>query len=78
MRNDWQLPQTEDTQPSIQSTITSPYGFLDQYTGHFRHVGYTENEINELGPEADTVPISERRRLRELHENDKFDEEHYL
>ncbi|THH08268.1 hypothetical protein EW146_g9049, partial [Bondarzewia mesenterica] len=77
--NDWQLPQSvPEPLPSLHTTREKPYGFLDAYTGYFRHVSDTENEVNELGPDAETVPPIERRALRVAHENAKWDEEHYM
>jgi protein SHQ1 len=37
-----------------------------------------ENEVNELGADAESCPASERRRLRIQHENTKWDEEYYM
>lgn len=55
-----------------------PYGFLDMYSGYFKHVTYTENEINELGSDAEFCSPQERRAKRIKHENEKWDEEHYM
>ena len=48
------------------------------YSGYFSHVSHTENEVNELGPDADARTPFGRRRLREKHEEEKWDEEHYM
>lgn len=48
------------------------------HTGYFRHVAHTENEVNELGPDAETLPEDERRTRRLAHEEAKWDEEHYM
>lgn len=48
------------------------------YSGYFRHVSHTENEVNELGADADVRTPFERRQLREKHEDEKWDEEHYM
>lgn len=48
------------------------------HSGYFRHVEHTENEVNELGVDAETCPPDERRRRRIKHEEDKWDEEHYM
>ncbi|KAI0303359.1 SHQ1 protein-domain-containing protein [Multifurca ochricompacta] len=69
--NGWTIPQTiSDTLP--------PYGFLNAYTGYFLHVATTENEINELGADAETLSLSERRNRRLKHEDSKWDPEHYM
>lgn len=39
---------------------------------------YTENEVNELGDEAEICTKDERRSRRVNHEDEKFDEEHYM
>lgn len=48
------------------------------YTGYFRNVGHTENEVNELGGDAERILPAQRRTLRREHENKKWDEEHYM
>ncbi|KAI0062187.1 SHQ1-domain-containing protein [Artomyces pyxidatus] len=73
--NDWQLPQA--VPEPLHTSLAKPYGFLDMYTGYFRHVANTENEINELGADAETLPSTERRRRRIAHEESKWDEEYY-
>ncbi|CAK5264920.1 unnamed protein product [Mycena citricolor] len=77
--NDWQLPQQvpSDDYP-ISMTLTHPYGFLSRYGGYFKHAQHTENEINELGGQAETLSLRERRSRRVQHENAKWDEEHYM
>lgn len=42
------------------------------------HVGHTENEINELGDNAENCDLDDRRKLRIRHEDAKWDEEHYM
>ncbi|KAF7308418.1 CS domain-containing protein [Mycena chlorophos] len=77
--NDWQLPQTvPDDTPSISLALSMPYGFLNRHSGYFAHVGHTENEINELGADAERSTPQERRQKRFKRENDKFDEEYYM
>ena len=77
--NDWQLPQAvPDSLPQLHTSTEHRYGFLDMHSGYFRHVEHTENEVNELGPDAESCPPAERRRRRLKHEDDKFDEEHYM
>lgn len=77
--NDWQLPQTvPDPLPDLHSSLAKPYGFLNLHTGFLRHVVNTENEVNVLGPDAETLPPSERRRLRLEKEEKKWDEEYYM
>lgn len=78
-QNDWQLPQeVPQPLPELRTSIQSTYGFLDMYSGYFRHVSHTENEVNELGADADVRTVFERRQLREKHEEEKWDEEHYM
>lgn len=48
------------------------------YTGFFRHVGLSGNEVNELGEDSETMSESERRTRRIAHEEQKWDEEHYM
>ncbi|KAF7791274.1 hypothetical protein EIP86_002288 [Pleurotus ostreatoroseus] len=76
-QNDWQLKQ-EVPEPTIKTRAEVPYGFLSRYTGYFRHVQHTENEVNELGAEAETLSFAERRRKRMEHEEEKWDEEYYM
>ncbi|KAJ7143801.1 SHQ1-domain-containing protein [Mycena epipterygia] len=77
--NDWQIPQEVSTdEPFITTTITQTYGFLNLYSGYFKHVSHTENEVNELGSDAETCTIQERRVRRWKHEDEKWDEEHYM
>ncbi|KAG9125031.1 hypothetical protein FRC07_009229 [Ceratobasidium sp. 392] len=80
--NDWQIEQTapdEDLDaPSISTSTRTAYGFLDLHTGYFVHVTSTENEVNELGTEAENATPARRRELREENEENKWDEEHYL
>ncbi|KAF8682436.1 SHQ1 protein [Rhizoctonia solani] len=81
-QNDWQIDQEApddellDAGPSI-STCT-PYGFLNLHTGYFTNVIHTENEVNELGAEAENSTLARRRQLREASEEAKWDEEHYI
>ncbi|EPT05845.1 hypothetical protein FOMPIDRAFT_1026741 [Fomitopsis schrenkii] len=77
--NDWQL--TQEVPEPLSQLKTSPeyrYGFLDMHTGYFRHVGHTENEINELGADAETISPGERHKRRLKHEDEKWDEEYYI
>jgi len=77
--NDWQLPQSlPGPLPTLHLSTERPYGFLDSYSGYLRHVTHTENEINELGADAETCPVEERRKRRLEHEDAKWDEEHYM
>jgi protein SHQ1 len=77
--NDWQFPQTvlESSSP-LQLSTKRYYGFLDMYTGYFTHVAHTENDVNELGSEAESCLPEERRAKRLQHEEVKWDEEHYM
>ena len=54
------------------------YGFLNAYTGYFTHVTSTENEVNELGSMTEDLTAQERRAQRLKHENEKWDEDHYM
>jgi len=74
--NDWTFEQ--QVPPSIETTIHRQYGFLDMYSGYFRHVQYTENEVNDLGADAETCSVQDRRARRIKCENEKWDEEYYL
>ncbi|KAF7303612.1 CS domain-containing protein [Mycena indigotica] len=77
--NDWQIPQTiPDESSSISLSLTQSYGFLNRYTGYFTHVAHTENEVNELGAEAERLTPGERRQKRFDREDDKFDDEYYM
>lgn len=80
--NAWTIPQTvpesPDPLPPLETSRQKPYGFLNAYTGYFLHVGTTENEINELGVDAETLIPSERRIRRLRHEESKWDPEHYM
>ncbi|KAH7877617.1 SHQ1-domain-containing protein [Lentinula edodes] len=77
-KNDWQLFQ--DVPPAEQPTlrVSAQYGFLDMYTGYFTNVTYTENEVNELGSEAEALTRLQRRQRRIKHEDEKWDEEYYM
>ena len=48
------------------------------YSGYLTHVALTENEVNELGADAETMTPQMRRERRIAHENEKWDEEHYM
>lgn len=78
--NNWQIEQTlsSDDSPSVSASTKIAYGFLDLHTGYFAHVTHTENEVNELGAEAENATLARRRELREANEDNKWDEEYYL
>ncbi|KAG8733390.1 hypothetical protein FRC12_018901, partial [Ceratobasidium sp. 428] len=80
--NDWQIEQTAPDEvlgaPSISTGTRTAYGFLNLHTGYFVHVTSTENEVNELGAEAENTTVARRQELREINEENKWDEEHYL
>ncbi len=77
--NSWTIPQTvPDLPQALETSLRKPYGFLNAYTGYFLHVGNTENEINELDVDAETLSPSERRIRRLSHEESKWDPEHYM
>ncbi|OAX36605.1 SHQ1-domain-containing protein [Rhizopogon vinicolor AM-OR11-026] len=77
--NDWQFPQTVAESPSpLQMSTKRYYGFLDMHTGYFTHIAHTENDVNELGNEAESCLPDERRAKRLKHEEIKWDEEHYM
>ncbi|KAK0197257.1 SHQ1 protein-domain-containing protein [Armillaria mellea] len=76
-QNDWQIPQTvPDLLPSLH--LSTSYGFLNRHSGYFVHVTHTENEVNELGAEAEQLSPEERHHKRIEHEDDKWDEEYYM
>lgn len=77
--NDWTIPQTvPDTLPTLETSLHKPYGFLNACTGYFLHVATTENEVNELGADAETLSPPDRRARRLQHEDSKWDPEHYM
>ncbi|KAH7340356.1 SHQ1 protein-domain-containing protein [Rhizoctonia solani] len=80
--NDWQIEQVapDDELPDVgvSTSTRTAYGFLDLHTGYFVNVVHTENEVNELGAEAENSTIARRRQLRETSEEAKWDEEHYM
>jgi protein SHQ1 len=59
-------------------SLQAQYGFLDMHSGYLNHATHTENEVNELGDDAEICTKAERRRRRLKHEDEKFDEEHYM
>lgn len=64
--------------PQLATTRQRTYGFLNMHSGYFRHVTHTENEVNELGIDAETLDEDERRRKGEERVNKKFVEDYYL
>jgi protein SHQ1 len=48
------------------------------HSGYLKHAIHTENEVNELGDVAESCSKAERRSRRLKHEDEKFDEEHYM
>lgn len=79
VKNDWQLPQqVPEPLSSLKTEISSRYGFLNRHSGYFEHISYTENEVNELGANAETLETPDRRAKRLEHEDEKWDEEYYL
>ncbi|ETW85517.1 hypothetical protein HETIRDRAFT_443514 [Heterobasidion irregulare TC 32-1] len=76
--NDWQLPQFVPAPTSFHTALQKPYGFLDAYTGYFRHVAESPNEANALGPDAETLSPADRRARRVAQEDAQWDEEHYM
>ncbi|KAJ8517564.1 hypothetical protein ONZ45_g5294 [Pleurotus djamor] len=76
--NDWQISQSVPEAAPIQLGPSISYGFLDMYTGYFKNVVHTENEVNELGSDAEGCLPSQRRYRRKKHEEEKWDEEHYM
>ncbi|KAJ7582824.1 SHQ1 protein-domain-containing protein [Mycena floridula] len=77
LENDWQLPQ-KVPEPLPSLIPRTKYGFLNLHSGYFTNVTYTDNEVNELGGEAEICSPEERRQKRLAHEEKKWDEEHYL
>ncbi|KZT28545.1 SHQ1-domain-containing protein [Neolentinus lepideus HHB14362 ss-1] len=77
--NDWRLPQAvPEALPPLETSAQRLYGFLNLHSGYFTHVEHMENEVNELGKDAEACPLEERRRRRLRHEDEKWDEEHYM
>ncbi|KAF9264856.1 SHQ1-domain-containing protein [Marasmius fiardii PR-910] len=76
--NDWQLPQSVSEQGPLKLNPQCYYGFLDMYSGYFTNVSYTENEVNELGAHVEQCRPVDRRSRRILHEDEKWDSEHYM
>jgi protein SHQ1 len=77
--NDWTIPQTVPaTLSTLETSLHKPYGFLNAYTGYFRHVATTENEVNELSADAETLSPLDRRARRLQHEDSKWDPEYYM
>ncbi|RXW17973.1 hypothetical protein EST38_g7889 [Candolleomyces aberdarensis] len=77
--NDWRLPQqVPEGLPELQLSVEKPYGFLDLHSGYFRHVAHTENEVNDLGSDAEMCSRDERTRRRIKREDEKWDPEHYM
>ncbi|KAH8107186.1 SHQ1 protein-domain-containing protein [Cristinia sonorae] len=74
--NDWTFQQ--QVPPPIETTAKRFYGFLDMHSGYFSHVQYSENEVNDLGADAETCTVRERRVRRIKREEEKWDEEHYM
>ncbi|KAF9227865.1 SHQ1-domain-containing protein [Gyrodon lividus] len=77
--NDWQLPQSvPEASTEFHTSFKRYYGFLDKYTGYFLHVAHAENDVNELGDDPEGCSVDDRRKMRITHENEKWDEEHYM
>ncbi|CAA7265397.1 unnamed protein product [Cyclocybe aegerita] len=77
--NDWQLPQEVPAPlPPLKASRQAHYGFLDMHSGYLKHATHTENEVNELGDDAEVCNMEERRARRLKHEDEKWDEEHYM
>ena len=78
-KNDWQLPQqAPQTLVSFETSLQKYYGFLNMHHGYLRHVIHTENEVNELGADAETCTVDKRTKRRIDHEDEKWDGEHYM
>jgi protein SHQ1 len=73
---DWQLPQ--ELPELLSASLQAQYGFLNMHSGYLKHATHTENEINELGDDAETCSRAERTLRRLKHEDEKWDEEHYM
>ncbi|KAF8162917.1 SHQ1 protein-domain-containing protein [Crassisporium funariophilum] len=77
--NDWQLPQEiPEPLPPIKISSKVSYGFLNMHSGYLVHATHTENEINELGDDAEIYDAAQRREKRLEHEDAKWDGEHYM
>lgn len=78
-KNNWQLLQEVPIPlAELHLKAEKPYGFLDMHSGYFKNVSYADNQVNELGPDAENVAAPDRRKLRLDHEDEKWDEEHYM
>ncbi|KAG8998689.1 hypothetical protein FRB94_004655 [Tulasnella sp. JGI-2019a] len=87
-KHDWHYPQafadsnasatTGQSASASLAGVTRPYGFLDSYNGYFKYVTYSDNEVNELGPDAEHLTMEERRVRRETREDEKWDSKYYL
>lgn len=78
-KNDWQLPQDVPAPlTELHLKAEKPYGFLDMHSGYFKNVAYADNQVNELGPDAENIAAHDRRKLRLEHEDEKWDEEYYM
>jgi len=64
--------------PELQTSRQAHYGFLDMHSGYLKHVTHTNNEVNELGDQAEVCSKAHRREMRLKHEDEKWDEEHYM
>ncbi|CAO3657346.1 unnamed protein product [Mucor hiemalis] len=63
--------------PALQElSITTQYGFNNQYNGYFAHITETMNEINEVSA-PEKLNLDERRKERIEAENNQFNEDHY-
>ncbi|KAF8968360.1 SHQ1 protein-domain-containing protein [Flammula alnicola] len=60
--NDWQLPQEvpQEGLPPLNLSMQMHYGFLDMHSGYLKHATHTENEINELGDDAEVCAKEEQ------------------
>ncbi len=72
---DWEIPQ----EPYVEELITNApvYGFAHQRSGVLGRLQSELTDIIDL-KDADSVPVHERRKLRREHEQEHFNEDHYL
>ncbi|KIJ30310.1 hypothetical protein M422DRAFT_187329 [Sphaerobolus stellatus SS14] len=80
-KNDWRLPQaipSNTPQVNLSTSLQKTYGFLDLHSGYFRGASYSQNEANDLGGDAETLPPDGRAKRGEERVEQKWDEDYYL
>jgi hypothetical protein len=75
---DWEYEQQVSTEPSTEELLNRhPYGFNDSHSGYFEPLKEELSEIVGLQT-PDTCSLEERKKLRLVSEDLKFDERHYM